>query len=193
MEKKHETTELLIRIRNGDDEGINILFPFVYQKLKHIAKGQLHKLNPGETIKTKDLVHEAYLKLIDQSQAEYKDGLHFYAVAARAMRQILLNHLRSKLADKRGGKLKRVDLDEDLVASDEQASFYLDLNEALIKLNAVDERQHQIVELRFFAGMKMSEIGELLGISERHVGREWVKAKAFLSDEFRDEDEESKS
>ena len=184
MASDKDITELLVVARNGDESALNRLFPIIYQKLRSIAHRELNRLRPGDTIDTIALVHEAFIKLMDQSKAEYQDRIHFFSVAATAMRQILLNYARKKMTQRRGGDMKKVKLDTDLTPSEEQAEILISLDESLTRLKSEDERQHQIVELRFFGGMTEVEIGDLLGITERTVRRDWVKAKAYLANEL---------
>ena len=184
MASDYDITELLKEARNGDQDALNHLFPLIYQKLRTIAHGQLNRLRPGDTINTTALVHDAYIKLIDQSRVEYQDRIHFYAVAATAMRQILLNYARKKRTQKRGGDNKRVMLNVDLTPSEEQAEILIALDESLVRLKSKDERQYKIVELRFFGGMTEKEMGHFLGVNERTIRRDWVKAKAYLAKEL---------
>ena len=139
---------------------------------------------PGETINTTALVHDAYIKLIEYTKANYQDRIHFFAVAAKAMRQILLSYARKKSAEKHGGKFNRISLNNEIQSSQEQAEILIALDESLSRLKNEDERQHQVVELRFFGGMTEPEIGDLLGVNERTVRRDWVKAKAYLAKEL---------
>jgi len=145
-----------------------------------MAKRQLRRQPPGNTLQTTELVHEAYLRLVDTSQMEWQDRAHFFAVAARAMRCLLVDRARARQADKRGGGAQRVELDEAAAVSPEQSVDMLMLDEALGRLAALDQRQGQIVELRYFGGLSLEETAEALNLSAITVRREWVKAKAWL-------------
>lgn len=145
-----------------------------------MARGQRRRMSP-QTLNTTGLVHEAYLKLVDQSQANWQDRSHFYAVCAIAMRQILINHVEKNQAKKRGGGCQHVEFHDNLIASDVTVEALLDINRALQWLEGVDERLAKIVEYRFFAGMTEAEIAQVMGYTGRTIRREWCKAKALLS------------
>lgn len=181
MASSSDVTALLIEMREGAPDADERLFAHVYDALKEIAHRQLQKVRAGQTLNTTAVVHEAYLKLVDQTKAEWKDRVHFFSVAALAMRQILLNYARKKGAQKRGGGWQRIDFDEANLAPEGRAELLLDLDEALQQLAAVDERLSRVVELRFFGGMTEVEIAHVLGVTERTIGRDWRKAKAFLT------------
>ena len=181
MASSSDITALLIEMREGAPDADERLFAHVYDALKEIAHRQLQKVRAGQTLNTTAVVHEAYLKLVDQTKAEWKDRVHFFSVAALAMRQILLNYARKKATQKRGGGWQRIDFDEANLAPEGRAEVLLALDEALEQLAALDERLARVVELRFFGGMTEEEIGHDMGVSERTVGRDWRKAKAFLT------------
>lgn len=181
MASSADITALLVEMRQGAPDADERLFAVVYDELKLIAHHQLRKVRAGETLNSTACVHECYLKLVDQTQAEWKDRVHFFSVAAIAMRQILLNYARKKGAQKRGGGWQRIDFDEANLAPEERAEALLALDEGLQQLATLDERLSRVVELRFFGGMTEEEIGGALGVSERTVARDWLKAKAFLS------------
>ena len=172
-------TEILIRSR-GDPGGIDELFPLVYEELSRIAHRQLGRFRPGDTLNTSALVHDAYLRLVDQTRASWTDRAHFFATAARAMRFIVIDYARQRSAEKRGGRASLLRLDEVDVPIEEQADLLVALDEALTRLAGVDERLGRIVELRFFGGLTEVETAEALGLSDRTVRREWLKAKAWL-------------
>jgi RNA polymerase sigma factor (TIGR02999 family) len=153
--------------------------PLVYEELRRAAKRQRRREREDDTLSTTALVHEAYLKLVDQTKADYRDRAHFFAAAALAMRRILVDRARERLAYKRGGALRRVDLDESAVADDQSESL-LELDEALSDLAKVDQRLARVVEYRFFGGLTEEETGAALGITARTVRRDWTKAKALL-------------
>jgi RNA polymerase sigma factor (TIGR02999 family) len=184
MSPEPQITDLLTEMRSGRRELADRLFPPVYTELRRIAHRTLGLGRPGETLATTALVHEAYLKLVDQTRAEWQDRAHFLAVAAMAMRQILIDHARHHRALKRGGGQRRVSLDEARVAVEDQAEALLALDEALTRLSGLDERLGRVVECRFFGGLTEEETAEALGISARTVRRNWVKAKGLLHAEL---------
>jgi RNA polymerase sigma factor (TIGR02999 family) len=173
-------TEILRQSRGGDRAGLDALFPLVYDELSRIAHRQLGRLRPGETLNTSALVHDAYLRLVDQAQADFADRAHFFNTAARAMRFVIVDYARQRSAGKRGGGASLLQLDDVDVPVEEQSALLVGLDEALTRLAAVDERQARIVELRYFGGLTEVETAESLGISDRTVRREWLKAKAWL-------------
>jgi RNA polymerase sigma factor (TIGR02999 family) len=176
-------SELLARWRAGDRRALEILVPLVYKELREIAHYHLQRERPGHTLQSAALVHEAYLRLADQRP--FADNrAHFLAVASRLMRQILVDYARSRAAAKRGADL-RVELDAALVLSPERNADIIALDEALNTLMKMDEQQGKIVEMRFFGGLSIEEIGEVLGISRSTVKREWNVAKAWLMREMR--------
>jgi RNA polymerase sigma factor (TIGR02999 family) len=159
---------------------MNRLLPLIYDDLRLRAHQQLRRRRPGQTLDTTALVHEAYLKLVDQSQADYRDRCHFYAAASMAMRHVLVDRARRHAARKRGGAGLQVTLDSALLQVQAKAVEILALDEALRALAAVDERLARLVELRFFGGLTLEETAETLQISARTVQREWRMARAFL-------------
>ena len=177
-------SELLARWGAGDRWALEILVPLVYKELREIAHYHLQRERPGHTLQSAALVHEAYLRLVDQRPFEADNRAHFLAVASRLMRQILVDYARSRAAGKRGADL-RVELDAALVLSPERNADIIALDEALNTLMKMDEQQGQIVEMRFFGGLSIEEIAEVLGISRSTVKREWNVAKAWLLREMR--------
>jgi RNA polymerase sigma factor (TIGR02999 family) len=177
-------SELLVRWRAGDREALEKLVPLVYKELREIAHYHLQRERSGHTLQSAALVHEAYLRLADQKPFEADNRAHFLAVASRLMRQILVDYARSHAAAKRGADL-RVELDAALILPQERNSEVIALDEALKTLSQIDEQQGQIVEMRFFGGLSIEEIGEVLGISRSTVKREWNVAKAWLVREMR--------
>ncbi len=177
-------SELLARWRAGDREALEKLVPLVYKELREIAHYHLQRERPGHTLQSAALVHEAYLRLADQRPFEADNRAHFLAVASRLMRQILVDYARSHLAAKRGADL-RVELDAALILPQERNAEVIALDEALKTLSQIDEQQGQIVEMRFFGGLSIEEIGEVLAISRSTVKREWNVAKAWLMREMR--------
>jgi RNA polymerase sigma factor (TIGR02999 family) len=156
------------------------LFPILYEELRHIAHKQLGRERPGHTLCTTALVHEAYVKLADQTRAQFASRAHFLAVAAQAMRRILVEHARRVGAEKRGGQWQRLDLDQVEVPVEERAEALVSLDGSLARLAVLNPRLSRIVECRFFGGMTEEETAIALGITDRTVRRDWVKAKGWL-------------
>lgn len=173
-------TQLLHSYRNGDEDAFGKLVPLVYDDLRRIARIQLRRMRPGQALQTTGLVHEAYLRLVDQKEADWKHRGHFFAIAATAMRQILLDHARYLSRDKRGGGAEPLPLDERLVGLAGRVQELIDLDRALDRLAAIDARQARVVECRYFAGLTIEETAAALDIGERTVEREWLKAKSWL-------------
>ncbi len=176
----HPISELLIRWKAGDQEALAALVPLVYKELRDIARHHLRGERPGHTLQSAALVHEAYLRLLDQRPFDTDNRAHFLAVASRLMRQILVDYARSHGAVKRGAD-RRVDLDASLVLPQVRSTDVVALDDALTGLAQLDEQQGRIVELRFFGGLATEEIAEVLGISSSTVKREWNVAKAWLT------------
>jgi RNA polymerase sigma factor (TIGR02999 family) len=174
-------TTLLVSWRQGDPDAVNRLFPVVYRELQRLARHSRRRIRAGETLRTTALVHEAYLKLVDNATATVQDRQHFFALAAQVMRQVLLDAGRRRVAGKRGGGSLHVSL-EDVAEPDDagRAVNLMALDAALDKLGAVDERLRQIVELRVFCGLTVEQTAEVIGASPRTVKRDWRKARAFL-------------
>lgn len=161
------------------------LFGAIYDELRVLARRQIARLPPGQTLSPTALVHEAYVKLADHSGGRLRDQQHFRALAARAMRQVIIDYLRHRRAHKRDPGLPLTTLGDVAMAADVRDDDLLALDEALNQLEGLDERQARIVEMRFFAGLDVDEVATALGISERTVKREWQKARAFLFDALR--------
>ena len=173
-------TELLVHWSEGDQEALNKLIPLVYDELHKLASRYLRRERRDHTLQTTAVVHEAYLKLVNQRDANFENRLHFFAVAAQIMRRILVDYARRHHASKRGGDLYKLSLDEALVTSEEKGADLLALDEALERLAAIDPRQSRVVELRIFAGLTLEETAQALNISPSTVRREWSMAKAWL-------------
>lgn len=184
-EERGDITRVLLAHERGEDGAFDELVALVYEDLRRIARGQLRRRHPGQTLDTTGLVHEAYLRLVDQTRASWSHRGHFFAVSARAMRQILIDHARKRLAAKRGGGQHHTSLDEAGAAVDAQADWLLEVNDALERLKAVDERLVRVVECRFFAGLTEEETAEALEIGLRTVQRDWMRARAWLKTEMR--------
>lgn len=168
----------------GERDIFERLLPLIYDDLHRIAHRQLGRERIGHTLSTTALVHEAYLRLVDQSRARWTDRVHFFAVAARVMRRVLVDYARRYRAAKRGGGAPHVDLDQAEVPLDERSETLIALDAALDRLAGLNPRLSQVVECRFFGGMTEEETAEALGVTDRTVRRDWVKAKAWLSREL---------
>lgn len=162
------------------NDAIAPLVPVVYDELRRIARRQLRNERTGHTLNTTALVHESYLKLAEQTRAVFQDRTHFLAVASQAMRRILIDYARGHRAARRGGDQERVDLDDATLAAVEQSESLIALHEALERLERLDPRQARVVECRFFGGMTERETAAALGVTERTVRRDWMKAKLWL-------------
>ena len=173
-------TRILARVRSGDDAARAELFEIVYEQLQRLAAGMLRSERVGHTLQATALLHEAWIKLADLERAAPKDRSHFMAIAARSMRQILVDHARRKKADKRGGDWDRITLDAALANLEGRELDLLAMEEALERLAAQDARKARVVELRFFGGLAMPEIAEALDVSVRTAEGDWYMARAWL-------------
>jgi RNA polymerase sigma factor (TIGR02999 family) len=181
-----EITDLLLQLRDHRPGAMDRLFPLIYDHLRRIAHRQLQTERPGHTLGTTGLVHETYLKLVDQTRVEWRDRGHFFRVSSMAMRRILVDYARSYRALRRGGGLERVPLDQaEEAALAERGDHLLALEDAMTRLAAVDERLSQVVECRYFGELTEEETAEALGMSARTVQRDWAKARAWLYLELR--------
>ena len=176
----HDVTQLLINWSNGNREAIDKLLPLVYKELRQVADRYLRRERSDHTLQATALVHEAYLKLIDQRNVRWQNRAHFFGVAAQAMRRILVDHARSHQTAKRGSGSLKVSLDEGIDLSDERAADLIALDDALTRLAEIDPQKSRIVELRFFGGLSIEETAEVLGIGTATVIRQWRMAKAWL-------------
>lgn len=176
-----DITRLLLAWSNGRREALDDLMPIVYADLRRVAAGYMRRETPGHALQPTALVHEAYVRLIDQRQVKWRNRAHFFGVAAGMMRRILVDNARRRRADKRGGGWERVTLAGDEAAADTHKEIdVLALHEALERLAAFDPQQARIVELRYFGGLTIEETAEVVGISPATVVREWTIAKAWL-------------
>jgi RNA polymerase sigma factor (TIGR02999 family) len=178
-----DITGLLAAWRKGDRAAFDKLLPLVYDQLRFLARRQLAGQD-RRTLQTTDLVHDAYLKLAAHSRLNIQDRRHFFAIAARAMRQLVVDHARRQATQKRGGPIRDLPFEEGQMALDERAVEIVAMDEALDRLAAVDERLSRVVELRFFGGLSVEETAEILDSSPRTVKRDWRKARAFLHGEL---------
>lgn len=186
MDALGETTRLLHALDARDPSAAEQLFALVYEQLHALARNYFRKQPRDHTLQPTALVNEAFLRLVDQTCVEWQGRAHFLAVAARAMRQILIDHARRRRCAKRGGDLCRVTVDQAVTPITEYAPDVLDLDEALQRLATLDERQSRIVELRFFGGLTVDEAAHVLGISKSTAESEWRMARAWLRRELTD-------
>ena len=177
-----DVTQLLIKWSKGDNAALDELMPVIQSELRRMAQRYMARERPGHTLQTTALINEAYLRLVDQQSVDWRDRAHFFAVAAQIMRHILIDHARKYHSDKRGAGAKKIALDDVNVANQERAAELVALDEALVSLAALDPRQSQIVELRFFGGLTVEETAEVLKLAPITVMREWRVAKAWLRD-----------
>ena len=180
----HRVTQLLVDWSHGENAALAELTPLVYEELRRLAHHFMEGQRPNHTLQTTALVNEAYLRLADQTNPRWQNRAHFFAVAARAMRQILVSYARTQQAQKRGGGAFKVDLDEAALVSPEESREIVELHEALEQLSALDSRKAQIVELKYFGGLNYDEIAEVLKISRITVRRDWEFAKVWLYTEL---------
>ena len=173
-------TKCLRAWRDGDEVARERLFELVYEQLRQMAHDVLRGEREGHTFATTDLVHEAYLRLVERSEVEWQDSSHFFAVASRAMRRILVDHARKRGAVKRGSTPRKVPLMDEVLSIDERADTLLALDEALTRLSAVNERLARVVEYRFFGGLTEDQTAQILQLTPRTVRRDWVKARGWL-------------
>jgi RNA polymerase sigma-70 factor (ECF subfamily) len=184
MVEKTDITLLLDRLRNGDSAASEAIIPLLYVELRAVAARCLKSERSGHTLQPTALVHEAFLKLVDQKDADYRSRGHFMAIAAMVMRRILVSHAEKRAAAKRGGKAARIPLDDEVGAGGERSIDLIALDEAMDKLARLDPRKAKVVEQRFFAGSEMSHIAENLGVSLSTVKRDWEYARTWLMREI---------
>lgn len=180
MPEKSGVTQLLKAWGDGDDAALDQLTPLVYDELHRMAQRCMARENPGHTLQTSALVNEAYLRLVDIQQVSWQNRAHFFAISARMMRRILTDFARSRNYLKRGGDVRHVSFDEDVVVSRQADAQVVAVDEALSKFARIDARKSQVVELRFFGGLTVEETAEVLKISPETVMRDWKFAKAWL-------------
>jgi RNA polymerase sigma factor (TIGR02999 family) len=173
-------TELLIAWGRGDQAALEDLMPVVYNELRRLARRHLRGEQGGHTLETTALVHEAYLRLVDQRRTELQSRAHFFAIASSQMRRILIDHYRSHRSAKRGGWAAHIDIEQTCVASAEKAGEVVALDDALTELASFDERKCRVVELRFFGGLSIEDTAIALGVSQGTVMRDWTLARAWL-------------
>jgi RNA polymerase sigma-70 factor, ECF subfamily len=175
-----EITRWLVAWNHGDQAALEKLMPLVYSELHRIARRYMERENPGHTLQTTAVIHEAYLRLADQPQANWQNRAHFFGVAARVMRHILVDYARARNRMKQGGDVHRVSLEEAAVVSLEPTAELVALDDALTALAETDARKSQVVELKYFGGLSIEEVAEVLKVSPGTVMRDWSLAKAWL-------------
>lgn len=188
-ERKHEVTQVLLDAGGGDHSAGDRLWSVVYEELRRIAHHQMREQRRGHTLSTTALVHETYLKLVDHTRVSWRDRSQFFALSAKAMRHILVDYARRRNAQKRQGRKQQAPLEEAIHLAASHGETLLALDEALTWLGQINERLAQVVELRFFAGLSIVEAAEALAVSTRTVERDWSRAKAYLYERLKaDED-----
>ncbi len=181
QEKSADITQMLIDLTDGNKEVVNEILPVVYAELRKLASSYLRKERGNHTLQPTALVHEAYMKLIDQKKVKWQNRSHFFGIAAQVMRRILMDYARKHKAEKRGGAGENVSLEEEfIIIQGERSHELLALDEALENLAKMDEMKAKIVELRYFGGLSVEEVAEVLGVSEITIKRHWRMAKAWL-------------
>lgn len=182
---QESVTQLLIQWSGGHRDALDQLMPLVYDELHRLAQRHLRRERQDNTLQTTALVHEAYLKLIDQTRVQWQNRAHFFAIAAQAMRRILVSHARERLADKRGRGAEKISLDEGRIdISDERSESLVALDDALERLTEKDPQKGRVVELRYFGGLSLEETAEVMRVSRATIVREWRMAKAWLYKEI---------
>ncbi len=176
----HQVTQLLVDWENGDEFALEQLMPLVYGELRQMARSFMRRQPSGHTFQTTELIHEAYLKLAKQETPNWQNRAHFFGVAAQAMRHILVDYARSKNSKKRGGLAEKITFQENLVGSINRSEEVIALDDALKQLAALDERKSRVVEMKFFGGLNIEEIAEVLKLSPETVKRDWRFARTWL-------------
>jgi len=179
-----DVTQLLIAWSNGDQVARERLMSVVYEELHRLARRYMRNESPGHTLQTSALVHEAFIRLVDQRNVHWQNRSHFFCIAAQMMRRILVDHARNRKFAKRGGGAFKLSLEEGLIVSDERSKEVVAVHEALEALAKIDQRQAQIVELKFFGGLSNEETAAVLAVSPGTVARDWTMAKAWLRREI---------
>ena len=174
-------TQMLIELTDGNKEVVNQILPHIYDELRKLASSYLRKERSNHTLQPTALVHEAYMKLIDQNRVKWQNRAHFFGIAAQVMRRILMDHARKHQADKRGGEFEKLPIEEEiLIVSQDKSAELIALDEALEELAKIDPDKARIVELRYFGGLSIEETAEVMGVSIPTVNRHWKMAKAWL-------------
>jgi RNA polymerase sigma-70 factor (ECF subfamily) len=181
QENSHEITQMLIELTDGKPDVVDRIYPHIYDELRRLAGSYLRRERSDHTLQPTALVHEAYIKLIDQTRVKWQNRAHFFGIAAQVMRRILMDHARKHKADKRGGEFEKLPIEEEiLVVSHEKSAELVALDDALHALAEIDEQKAKIVELRYFGGLSIEETAEVMGVSVPTINRQWRMAKAWL-------------
>src|SRR5436190_16931351 len=188
MSSHADITGLLVDWGNGDQAALDKLLPLVERELHRLAHSYMRRENPDHTLQTTALINETYLRLVDQRKVEWQNRAHFFGIAARIMRRILLNYARDQNRQKRGGKAIHVSLSQAMIMPAEKDRELISLNDALDRLEALDQRKSRVVELRYFGGLSVEEAAEVLKVSPITVMRDWQFAKAWLAREMQNGD-----
>jgi RNA polymerase sigma-70 factor, ECF subfamily len=184
-QEPREITQMLLELTDGNEEVVNQILPHIYDELRRLASSYLRRERSNHTLQPTALVHEAYMKLIDQSRVKWQNRAHFFGIAAQVMRRILMDHARKHTAEKRGGDAELLPIEEEiLIVSHDKSAELVALDDALNQLAEMDERKAKIVELRYFGGLSIEETAEVLGVSVPTINREWRMAKAWLYSEI---------
>jgi RNA polymerase sigma-70 factor (ECF subfamily) len=179
-------TRLLIELTNGKRDAVDALLPLIYDELRSLAANYLRRERPDHTLQPTALVHEAYLRMVDQTRVNWQNRAHFFGVAAQMMRRILVDHARAQSAGKRGADFQKLSLDENIDKAVERSGELLALDEALSELAEIDQQKARIVELRYFVGLSAEETAEILGVSPITIKRHWRITKAWLYGRMRE-------
>ncbi len=181
----NEITQMLIKLTDGNQDIVNQILPHIYDELRMLAGSYLRRERVDHTLQPTALVHEAYMKLIDQRQVQWQNRAHFFGIAAQVMRRLLMDHARKHTADKRGGVVEKLPLEEEiLIVSHDKSAELIALDDALQTLGAMDEQKAKIVELRYFGGLSIEETAEVMNVSVPTINRQWRMAKAWLYSEL---------
>lgn len=178
--QRHEVTQILRDWSEGDEQAPERLMPLVYDEMRRLARSFLAKERRDHTLQPTALVNEAYMRLVDQTRANWQNRAHFYGIASSMMRRILIDHARARVTDKRGGAAVRLSLEDVQAPAEQRAAGFIALDEALERLARLDARKSRVVEMRFFGGMTDEEIAAALGVTTRTVLRDWKKARLWL-------------
>jgi len=180
-------TQLLVELSNGNHAVVDALLPLIYDELRNLAANYLRRERRDHTLQPTALVHEAYLRLVDQRSVNWQNRAHFFGVAAQLMRRILVDHARAHNAEKRGHDFQKLSLDENIDKADERSAELIALDDALKELAEIDEQKSRIVELRYFGGLTVEETAEVLGVTPITIKRHWRMAKAWLHGRMQNE------
>jgi RNA polymerase sigma factor (TIGR02999 family) len=183
-QRSENVTQLLIEVSKGDREAVDLLLPVIYDELRKLAANYLRRERPDHTLQPTALVHEAYLRLVDQTRANWQNRAHFFGVAAQIMRRLLVDHARKHNAEKRGQDFQKLSLDENIDRAVERGAELIALDDALKALAEFDEQKARVVELRYFGGLSIEETADVLGVAPTTIKRHWRFAKAWLHGEM---------